>query len=79
MARQQLEEYFNLEPPKFGLYQLTRTFSSDIASPVSSALRDLIVIFEKSILYSSPKLLDTDPAGTLYYNLELKMNRKYTE
>ena len=29
IPRHQLDKEFNLEPPKLGLYQLTRTFSSD--------------------------------------------------
>ena len=50
MARQQLEEYFNLEPPKLQLYQITKNLAANIAPCVYSTFRDLGVICDKSIL-----------------------------
>ena len=38
---------------------------AEIAPHISSALRDLGVVFEKYILSSCPKLADADPVGTL--------------
>ena len=47
---------FNLEPPKLRLYQLTKNLTAKIAPHISSALRDLGVIFDQSILSRSPIL-----------------------
>ena len=55
----------NLEPPKLRLYQLPKHLAAEIAPHISSALRDLSVIFDKSILSNSTKLVDTYHADTL--------------
>ena len=47
--RQQLDKEFNLEPPKLRLYELTKKLAAKIAPHISSSLRDLGVIFDKSI------------------------------
>ena len=54
-----------MEPPKLCMYQLTKNIAAKILPRISSALRDLGVIFEKSSLSSGTKLADEDPAGTL--------------
>ena len=56
IATQHLEKQFNLEPPKLRLYQMTKALAAKIAPHVSSALRDLSVNFDKSILSRSPLL-----------------------
>ena len=65
ISRHHLDKYFNLELPKLRMYQVTKTLAADIAPHISYALRYLIVVFEKYLLYSSPKLVDTDPEGNL--------------
>ena len=42
-----------------------RNLVADILPHISSALRYLSVNFEKYVLFSSPKLVYIDPAGTL--------------
>ena len=64
IARQQLDKQFNLEPPKLRLYQLTINIAANTSPCISSALRDLAVIFDKSILYRSTILAGADRAGT---------------
>ena len=64
IPRHHLYKQFNLEPPKLRLYQLTKNIPAKIASHIYSALRDLGVIFNKSILYRSPILAGADRAGT---------------
>ena len=44
-----MDKQFNLEPPKLHLCQLTKSLAAKIAPRVSSALRDLGVIFDKSM------------------------------
>ena len=46
------------------MYQLTKTLPADIAPHIYSSLRDLGVIFDKSILSIIPKLDCADPEGT---------------
>ena len=46
---------------------------------ISSALRDPGVIFDKSILFSSPKLEGADPAGTEQLCYGAKNEQKNTE
>ena len=58
-----MDNGLNLEPPKICLCQLTKNLADEIAPHISSALGDLRLIFEESILSSSPKMADTDPAG----------------
>ena len=41
-------------------------FAAEITPHISPALRDLSVISDKYILSSSPKLVDSNPAGNLY-------------
>ena len=53
-----------MEPPKLQLYQLTKNLAANIAPHISSALRDLGVIYDKSILYRSTILAGADCAGT---------------
>ena len=64
ISRHQLEKGLNLELPKLRLYQLTKNLAAEIAPHISSAFRDLGVIFEKSILSSCTKLVDADPEGS---------------
>ena len=64
IERQNLDKEFNLEPPKLCLYQLTKNIADKIAPHISSALRDLGVIFDEYILYINPKLAGSDSAGT---------------
>ena len=54
-----------MEPPNLHVYQLTKKYSAEIAPHVSSALRDLGVVFDIYILSISDKLAGTDPTGTL--------------
>ena len=42
-----------------------KNIAAEIEPHISSALRDLVVIFEKYISSSSTKLADVDPAGNL--------------
>ena len=46
IPRQHLDKEFNVEPPKLRLYQSTKTFAAKIAPHISSALRDLGVVFD---------------------------------
>ena len=46
------------------LYQLTKHISDEIAPRISSALRDLGIIFDKYIVSRSPILAGVDHAGT---------------
>ena len=64
ISRQHLGKQFNLEPPKLQLYQLTKNPDANIAPHIYSALRDLGVIFDKSILSRSHILACADHAGT---------------
>ena len=64
IARQHLDKQFNLEPPKLLMYQLTKIISVEIAPHISSALRDIGVIFDKYILSRSPVVVGVDRAGT---------------
>ena len=50
IARQQLDKQFNLESPNLRLYQRKKTIADKIVPHISSALRDLGVIFDKYIL-----------------------------
>ena len=59
-----MDKQFNLEPPKLRLYQLTKIIAAKIAPHISSALRDLGVIFDKSVLSRSTILAGADHAGT---------------
>ena len=61
-----MDKQFNLEPPKLRLYQLTKNLAAKIAPHISSALRDLDLIFDKSILSRGPVLSSSDRAGTVY-------------
>ena len=63
ITRQYLDKQFNLEPPKLRLCQITKKLDAKIAPHISSALRDLGVIFYKSILSRSPILAGADLAG----------------
>ena len=65
ISRHHLDKELNLEPSKLHLYKLTKNIAVEIMTHISSTLRHLSVIFEKSILDSYPKLVDTNPAGTL--------------
>ena len=58
------KEYYS-ETPNLHLYQLTKNIAADIVPHISSVLRDLSVIFEQSILSSSPKLEEADHVYTL--------------
>ena len=42
-----------------------KNLAAEIVPHISSALRDISMIFDKSILFGSPKLVYVDPAGTL--------------
>ena len=53
-----------MEPPKLRLCQLTKNLAAKIAPHISSSLRDLGAIFDKSILSRSPVLEVADRAGT---------------
>ena len=59
-----MDKQFNLEPPKLRLYQLIKNIAAEIVPHIYSALIDLGVICDKSILYSSPILAGADCAGT---------------
>ena len=61
---QQLDKQYNLEPPTLRLYQLPKTLDAKIALHISSALRYLGVIFDKSVLSGSLILVGADFAGT---------------
>ena len=63
MEGQHPEKDLNLEPPKLCLYQPTKKIDANIAPHISSALKDLGVIFDKSILSRSPILAGADRAG----------------
>ena len=54
IANQYLGKRFHLGSPQLCLYQLTKRIAANIEPRVSSALRDVDVIFDKSILYRSP-------------------------
>ena len=64
IERQSMDKQFDLEPTKLWLYQLTKKLAADIAPHISSALRDLGLFFDRSILYRSPILVDSDCGGT---------------
>ena len=66
LARKQLGEEFNSEPRNLCIYQPTKNISANIVPHISSTLRDLCVIFDKSILSRSPILAGADRAGTAY-------------
>ena len=71
-----LDKEFNLKPPKLRLYQLTKNPAADIAPHISSALRDLGVIFEIYIYLVVPNLR-MQTLQILYTNDEgHKTNRK---
>ena len=53
-----------MEPPKLHLYQLTKNIAAKILPHVSSALRDLGVIFDKHIIYTSLILEGADDVVT---------------
>ena len=53
-----------MEPPKLRLCQLTKNLAAKIAPHISCALRDLGVIFDKSILSRGPALSGADRVGT---------------
>ena len=61
---QQLDKRLILVPPKLQLYQLTKHLAVKIAPRISSALRDLGVVFDESILFRSPILAVLDHADT---------------
>ena len=61
---QPLDKQFNLEPPTLRLYQLTKTLDAKIALHISSALRYLGVIFDKSVLSRSLVLMGADYSVT---------------
>ena len=63
-SRHQCDKYFNLEPPKLRLYQLTKMLAAEIAPHVYSVLRELCVISYRYILSRSPILSGVDRAGT---------------
>ena len=66
ISRHHLDKQFNLEPPNLRLYQLTKNLAAKVAPHISSAWRDLGVIFDKSILSRSPMLKGADRAGIVY-------------
>ena len=63
ISGQHLDKWFNLKPPKLRLYHLTKNIAAKIAPHISSALRYLGVIFDKSILSRSPILAGVDREG----------------
>ena len=63
ISRHHLEKKFNLEPPKLRLYQLTKKLAAKIAPHISSAMRGLGVVFDKSILYRSTMFVGSDRSG----------------
>ena len=65
-SRHQCDKYFNLEPPKLQLYQLTKMLAAEIVPHVYSVLRGLCVISYGYILSRSPILTSADRAGTAY-------------
>ena len=44
---------------------INKKLAAEIASHISSALIDLSMCFDQSMLSSSKKMVDTNPAGTL--------------
>ena len=54
IARKHMDKQFNLEPPKLRVYQLTTHLVANILPPISSALRDLGVNFDKCIYLEVP-------------------------
>ena len=54
IPRKHMDKQFNLEPPKLRLYQLTKHLAANILPHISSALRDLGVIFDKYIYLEVP-------------------------
>ena len=61
----QMEKELNLDPPKLRLYQLIKNISADISPNISSALRDLGLIFIKFILCVCTKFSDAEPSVNL--------------
>ena len=76
IARQNMDKCFNLEPPKLRLHQLTKMLADTIAPHISSALRDLGLIFDKSILSRISMLVGEYRAVTADSCYGKKMNRK---
>ena len=74
-----MDKDFNLKLPTLRLYHLTKNIAAEIAPHISSALRDLGVIFEKSLLSSSTKLVDAYPEGALDSWSGTKNEQKNTE
>ena len=60
-----MEKQLNLGPPELRLYQLLKKLDDKIVHHISSALRDLGVIFDKSILSISTILVGADYSATV--------------
>ena len=71
-----MEKQFSFEPMKLRLYQLRRNIAAKIAPHTSSALRDLGVIFDKSILSRSSILVGEGRVATEEFYHGTKINRK---
>ena len=65
VASHHLDQQFNLEPTKLRLYQITQNITAKIAPHISSALRDLGMIFDKYILSRIPILAGADRLGNV--------------
>ena len=61
------------------MYHLIKIIAAYIAPHIYSALKNLGVVFEESILSRSPKLVYADPEGALYLFSGTKNEQKNTQ